>query len=580
MMYLKYWFWNIMTVIIMGLMPVVIHAESVKLVQWWGEYLPHHGKTLPGQYQGKRSIQYQDVNGDGIYNDTLIWYGFGLNEFLSPASETDTGKKYHRYRTDYPSALFYGGIVARFTNVSHITEKDKKGNKIPFFDHIQQATVQPSEGGRPCSYLTSYPHNTGRTWTDEAGKQWADMTVMVVNDGGKCCPISDKFQKTKDAEVNFTSVFLWKKEDFLNGGTTINKITFDDTSKISVNVTRFRRNIEEGRFVVQDGEQLWISEAMATAQVIDDEEEHLSLGIKGMNVENFKHGALMELEPLSSRWALYTSLSDQERVDNLVESLETMAFNPKKATDEETQSYQNQSDELLEQINKIEFNPKTATFVEHTFEDVQAVGVYFATYQFAHKTTQLVFDNFQAYGAGTIPNAKAVALKQGQLVNTQTSVNGGISVNCGPYEQTVRQCIPDLVKIRGNLSVDNADVGKQADIVAIALHKPDPEHSDEPETFYMLGNGGQVIAEWNGNIDNLIAFQEDISLEAEQAIQIFQGKIPLTGSFQIFFGYRLQDGTVVYNPDSIDALIYPENTSSRNEMPYSESIKGLCPSEN
>ncbi|EDN68073.1 hypothetical protein BGP_2218 [Beggiatoa sp. PS] len=69
-------------------------------------------------------------------------------------------------------------------------------------------------------------------------------------------------------------------------------------------------------------------------------------------------------------------------------------------------------------------------------------------------------------------------------------------------------------------------------------------------------------------------------MEAEQAIQIFQGKIPLTGYFQIFFGYRLQDKTVIYNPRSIDALIYPENTSSRNEMPYSESIKGLCPSEN
>ncbi|EDN66808.1 secreted protein [Beggiatoa sp. PS] len=223
MRYLKYWFWNIIAVTIMGLMPVVIHAESIKLVQWWGEYLPHHGKKHSGHYQGKRSIQYQDVNGDDIYNDALIWYGFGLNEFLSPPSETDTGKKYHQYRVDYPSARFYGGVVARFTNVSHITEKDKKGNKIPFFDHIQQATVQPTEGGRPCSYITSYPHNSGRTWTDNAGKEWADMTVMVVNDGGECCPISDKFQKTKDAEVNFTSVFLWKRKILLMVGQRLTK---------------------------------------------------------------------------------------------------------------------------------------------------------------------------------------------------------------------------------------------------------------------------------------------------------------------------------------------------------------------
>jgi hypothetical protein len=571
---------NTIAITIMGLMPVVIYAESVRFVHWWDEYLPHHGKTLPGWYQGNRSIQYQDVNGDGIYNDALIWHGFSLTEPLNPPSETETGKKFHRYRVDYPSARFYGGLMARFTNVSHITEKDKKGKKIPVFDHIQQSTVQPTEGARPCSYFTKSPHNTGRTWTDEAGKEWADMTVMVVNDGGKCCPISDKFQKQKDAEVNFTAVFLWKKEDFINGGAMVKQITFDETSKISVNVTRFRRNIEEGRFVVQDGSELWISEATAIAQVIDDEEEHLSLGIKGMNVENFNRGGLLELNPLNSRWAIYTPLPDQEQVDNLQKALEGMEFKPKKATDAETQSYQKQSDELLEQVNKIDFNSKTATFVEHTFEDVQAVGVYFATYQFAHKTTMLVFDNFQAYAAGTIPKAKAVALKQGQPVNTQTSVSGGISVNCGPYKQIVRQCVPDLVKIQGNLSVESADVGKQADIVAVARHKPDPEYSDEPETFYMLGNEGQVIAQWDGNLDNLIAFQEDLSLEAEQAIQIFQGKVPLTGTLQIFFGYRLQDGTVVYNPRSIEAFIYPENTSSRNEMPYSESIKGLCPTEN
>jgi hypothetical protein len=572
---MAHWFWRLIIITVIGLMPVVIYAESVRFVHWWDAYVQPQSGGPAYQSNGLKSVQYQDVNKDGIYNDALVWYDFTMDPPLSPLSrDRPDSEKWHKYSHSRVSAIFYGGVVARFTNISHLTKRDRKGNIVPFFDRFQQATVQKSEGGRPCSYSDRYPHHIARGWDEELGAKFADMTVMVVN----CCSpeFSEKFHQTKEAEVNFTSVFLWKKEDFINGGATVVKITFDETSKLSVDVTRFRENVEEGRFVIQENEQLWISEAAIILNDADEEEPELSIGIKGMNVTNFKYGAVVELNPLNSRWAIYTPLPDQERVDSLLESLNTMAFNPKKASDEETQSYQNQSDELLEQVNKMEFNPQTANFVEHTFEDVQAVGVYFATYQFAHKTTQLVFDNFQAYAVGPIPKAQALAIKQGQLVDTQTSLSGGISVNCGPYEQTVRQCEPDLVTIQGNLLVDSADIGKSADIVAVASHKPAPEPTAEPQIFYMLGNEGKVIEEWDGNLDNLIAFQDDIVLTTEQSIQIYQGQIPLTGFIQIFFGYRLPDGTLIYNPQSIDTLINPENTSPRNDMQYSESIKGLC----
>lgn len=116
--------------------PLSTVAESVKMVQWWDAYLP--SKEVKATY-GYRSappysVQYQDVNRDGVYNDALVWYEFSTQYPLNPHNER--GKEDNsspNYRLHRPSARFYGGVVARFANVSHITEKDTNGQRVPFF---------------------------------------------------------------------------------------------------------------------------------------------------------------------------------------------------------------------------------------------------------------------------------------------------------------------------------------------------------------------------------------------------------------------------------------------------------------
>lgn len=298
-----------------------------------------------------------------------------------------------------------------------------------------------------------------------------------------------------------------------------------------------------------------------------------------MRVEDFKRGALVELNPLKSHWAPYTILlSNQEQVDSLVDELEEIDFNPNKSSSDESQRHQEKSDELLTEINRMEFDPTTANFVEHTFEDVQAVGVYFATYPFAHKTMQLVFDNFQAHAAGTIPKVKAAVIPLQpiqQPISSNTEVTGGISVNCGPFERVATQCVQDQIKIQGEIIVDPTDVGQLADIIVVAGHKPSPEAAAEEEVFYML-NKTRAIP-WDRNVAHLVAFQDNIRLNSEQSIPIYQDQIALPGFIRVFFGYRLQDGSqLVYSPQSLDMIIVDENTDPRNELPYSESIKDLC----
>jgi hypothetical protein len=435
--------------------------------------------------------------------------------------------------------------------------------------------VQPTEGARPCSYSSRYPHNTIRAGAYDS-KAWADMTVMVINEGGKCCPLSQLFQKNPDTQVNFTAAYLWKKADFLNRSAKADQITFDQESQLSFDLTRFQKNVDEARFLVQDGNQLWISEG--TTQVITDATGDVHwTGVAGVEVEDFgsnKLGAFVQLHPTQSRWTPYQPVAE-EQIQTLSEEIEKMGYDPKTASPQEEQVHHDQSDKLLQAINQMEFSPSTATFVEHTFTDVQAVGVYFATYPFSHQVTRVVFDNFQAFGTAELPKDEAVTISpEGDLTTHSypysTQFTGGVSVNDGAVEQQTKVCSCDQVAVRGDLTVATEDVGKSVDLIVYAISKTSPESQEE--TFYMLNSIGNVIP-WDKQPESLIPFQTNITLQPEHAIDLYQGQLAFPGFLQIHFGYRLPEGDIVTSAESIDVTINGVNQADYNEMPYCESIQ-------
>ena len=526
---------------ILGLVPSS-YAESVKLVQWWDEYLPQkfeRGASM-GYSRKTQSQQKQDVDGDGVYNDALVCREFSMTDLFNPRYGClPESKKGHQYRIDRPSAPFYGGLVGRYTNVSHITE-DYRGEQVPLFRQTGQATVQPVESAKPSLYNAKYPHNISRMANSIGnglrwGLGWADITFAVLLQ-----KMYSVFEKNEDIKQNFTFVSIWKKEDFVNGGAEAEAITFDQTSRLSVDVTRFRK-AEEGRFIVQDGSQLWISEY--AYGVID------------------KPAAFVELNPLESRWAIYTPLGCD-----------------------------------------MEFNKETADFVEHTFKDVQAMGVYFATYRFVHQPEMgIFFDNFQAYAATSKPSPESpidnnpigfAMDSKGKLVNTDATFSRGIAVNGG----TVTVSSSNQMDIRGVITVDSNHVGKEAEILVVVGYKPDLV---EEESFFMFNKDGSILP-WDKSIANLVAYQEtdlffhaddksakrfkqNIILMPERRVQIFTVTLsafrdneletvllgcerPRTysglvngippGLLRFFFGYRLRkDGTMVYNRESINVMI-------------------------
>jgi len=174
-------------------------------------------------------------------------------------------------------------------------------------------------------------------------------------------------------------------------------------------------------------------------------------------------------------------------------------------------------------------------------------------------TTPPVEQTFPDLGVGHAVDAQGNANDDTAVVFT-----GGISVNNGEYQKQSELDLTDTVEIHGKITLDpqHAHIGQVVDIIVYAGYKPMP--TTEVESFYMLNTTppGQPITGislWDAQPTNLVAFWENITLQAEQIIPMYLGHFVAPGNLWIFFGYRLRDGTdsgrVVTNSESIDVTI-------------------------
>ncbi len=139
-------------------------------------------------------------------------------------------------------------------------------------------------------------------------------------------------------------------------------------------------------------------------------------------------------------------------------------------------------------------------------------------------------------GFGISMNAAA------ELIDSKAFFNGGIAVNNNIFNQETILNAGDSIVIEGFITVDDKHVGDKADILLVASYKI----ISGEELFFMVGNG-QNIQLWNGDVSALIAYEEIASLEKTHLIPIYEGKLNDIGIWKVYFGYRLSDGTIVFN---------------------------------
>ncbi len=123
---------------------------------------------------------------------------------------------------------------------------------------------------------------------------------------------------------------------------------------------------------------------------------------------------------------------------------------------------------------------------------------------------------------------------------------GGASVNSQSYQVQTSPTQSDLVVVKGEIQVDPTHQGQIAEMIVYA--KVD---LGGQRLFVMLDNTGNLQV-WDEQVENLVAFKENVMLQAKQPLSIYRGSFSTAGSKQVLFGYRLPDGKVIMSPVAVD----------------------------
>jgi hypothetical protein len=152
-------------------------------------------------------------------------------------------------------------------------------------------------------------------------------------------------------------------------------------------------------------------------------------------------------------------------------------------------------------------------------------------------------------GAGVVKMEKAVALNPTGEVDTQSFMIGGSFVSDSDFKQQNELSRSEVITIHGSIRVEPAHVGQPADILICGAYRPLTSPKRKP-LFYMIDTEDEIHL-WDEDIANLVIFREIESLGEVENVEMYTGYFESIGILNIYFGYRLEDGTIVYNLKTI-----------------------------
>ncbi len=134
---------------------------------------------------------------------------------------------------------------------------------------------------------------------------------------------------------------------------------------------------------------------------------------------------------------------------------------------------------------------------------------------------------------------------------TCTQLVGGVSTDGEQFHQQLTVSQSETVVMVGQIAVDQERVEPAVDLVLYAAYQPSAETTP---FYFMVDTQGEVLR-WDGELDHLVAFQEDVVLDAESKIEWYRDPIPALGRLEVHFGYRSANGTVWLNKQPIEVEV-------------------------
>ena len=152
--------------------------------------------------------------------------------------------------------------------------------------------------------------------------------------------------------------------------------------------------------------------------------------------------------------------------------------------------------------------------------------------------------------SGTMSRGIAIETANSQFVETNAQFKASIKTQTGLYSNGAIFSQSDEITITATFQPDSAHIGQNADLLTVAMFTP--MGATQPLIFMRDETGGWQ--NWDGYFNTLTAVQVQQTLGNEQKLNVYQGTLP-AGRYQISVGYRLQDGTIVFNEQAIDFYV-------------------------
>lgn len=133
-----------------------------------------------------------------------------------------------------------------------------------------------------------------------------------------------------------------------------------------------------------------------------------------------------------------------------------------------------------------------------------------------------------------------------QQIDSNTCFNTNMQSESGQQGNNLSLAQGESITIDSTIMPADSDVGQVVDLVTTA--NLTPKGSDLTYKFMRVNGEWQ---NWDGDINSLQADRQGVQLQNQQNINVYQGAVP-AGQYSVGLGYRLSQGTVVFNVEGIN----------------------------
>jgi hypothetical protein len=159
--------------------------------------------------------------------------------------------------------------------------------------------------------------------------------------------------------------------------------------------------------------------------------------------------------------------------------------------------------------------------------------------------------------APTTSTVSAAALNSSGSSTTTTASFKNSVVNTSTNQvntNTVSQ--QNTVTISSSITVDKTHVGKKASLILLAAYTPSARGSSA--LWFTRSGNDWVVLGAGSLLDQLQTADSRSVLDDVEDVNIFSGTFQgITGKLAIYVGYKLSDGTLIFNPEPVNITINP-----------------------